>query len=249
VAEPVSLNTAASSLGLLDGGKHHVAIVGGGGKTTLVFALADQLPGATVVTSTTKMGADQHRGLPVLMSPDDDELRAGAATSTVVAWDRVDGHKAIGVAPERCDRWFGLVDHVVVEADGSRQQPFKAPGVREPVVPVTATSVLSVIGANALGRVIADSCHRPLRVAALADCSPYERLTPAAAAAVLLHERGARRSNPPEARFAVVVNQVADANHAAVDALIGQLLTRDPELGVLPIATHPQPQILRATYR
>lgn len=241
MAEPISLSAVAQALGLLDGGGHHVAIVGGGGKTTLAFALADQLTGATVVTSTTKMGADERGGLPMLLSPRDDEVRAAATTSPILVLGRVDGHKAIGVSPSDCDRWFRLVDHVIVEADGSRKQPFKSPGALEPVVPATTTTMVSMIGAHAMGRVIADRCHRPLRVAALAGCRPSARLTPAAAAAVLLHERGARRTVPAGARFAVVVNQVDGASRVLADELVARLVEREPGLVVVAVAvaTHP----------
>jgi len=238
VAEPRPLTDLAEALGVHDG-RHYVAFVGGGGKTTLAFTLAEQLPGGTVVTSTTKMGADQHHGLPVLLAPTDDELRSAVAGSTVVVWDRVEGTKAFGVDRERCDRWFGIADHVVVEADGSRQRPFKAPGVDEPVVPAGVTLVVSVIGADALGKVIVDSCHRPMRVAALADCRPSERLTPDRAAAVLLHDRGARREVPPGARLAVVVNAVDDRSRDRAGELVARIADREPEIDVVTIARAP----------
>lgn len=230
----------AAELGLTDGGGHHVAIVGGGGKTTIAFALADQLAGRAVVTTTTKMAADEHRGFPVLISPGDGDLHAATSRhSVVVAWDRLDTHKAVGVDPTRCDRWFDQVDHVLVEADGSRGLPFKAPGVGEPVVPSTSSLLLSVIGAGALGRVIADSCHRPLRVAALAGCRPSQRLTPERAARVLLHERGQRRAVPPRGRLAVVINRVDDTSQGFAEELVQALNEVEPTLDVVTVAAEP----------
>lgn len=239
MADPLALSELAAALGLLDGGRQHVALVGGGGKTTVAFALGATLPGRVVLTTTTKMGADQDGGLPVLVAPSDDEVAAAAGRSPVVAWSRVTGSKAVGVDPERCDRWFGLVDHVVVEADGARGRPFKAPAELEPVVPATTTLVVSVIGADALGRVIADQCHRPLRVAALAGCSPSELLTPTRAATVLLHPRGALRARPRGARSAVVVNQVDDRSRPLADALLAELATHDPSVAALTVAHDP----------
>ena len=221
----------ASALGL---GNHElVSVVGGGGKTTVVHALAAQLSGLRVVSCTTKMGHDQHHGLPVLLSPTDNELVEAVALDPVVAWKSIDGEKAVGVDPDECDRWFALVDHVLVEADGSRRRPFKAPADYEPVVPTATTLMVSVIGADALGRVIADQCHRPMRVAALAECTPYERLTPAAAAKVLLHERGARKELPGNARLAVVVSRVDDRHEAFAEELIGHLANAEPDLAIV----------------
>ncbi len=229
----IPLSQLAAVLGC--GFHEHVALVGGGGKTTLLHALGTQLVGRTVLTTTTKMGADQARGRPVLIAPTDAEIDEVVAGDPPLVFGRLDGHKAIGVDPAACDRWFGRVDHVVVEADGARRRPFKAPRPFEPVIPSTATLVVSVIGADALGRVIADQCHRPLRVAALAGCSPYVRLSPEAAAVVLLHERGALGAAPKQARLAVVITKVAEENRLFVEQLVAQLAERTSSLNVAAI--------------
>ena len=222
---------------LLGMGPHeHVAIVGGGGKTTVMHALGQQLTGTRVITSTTKMGHDQERGLPVLLDPSPTEVASAAAAGPVVVWGAIDGQKAIGVSPDACDSWFDLVDHVVIEADGSRRRPFKAPADYAPVVPSSTTVMVSVIGADALGRVIADQCHRPLRVAAVAGCQPYERLSPAHAATVLLSDRDARKELPDGGRLAIVVNKVGGANEPFVADLIAELAAREPEVVVVPLA-------------
>ncbi len=227
MASPRPLSELAAAAGL--GAREHVAIVGGGGKTTLLHALGRQLRGDVVLTSTTKMGADQHRGLPVLLSPSVAEVEAATAAGPVVVWKRVEGQKALGIDTEACDELFASVDHVVIEADGSRRRPFKAPAQFEPVVPSTTTVMLSVIGADALGRVIVDRCHRPLRVAALAGVSPGVRLTPEAAATVLLHERGARKELPRGARFAVVITKVGPGTAEVAADLCAELRAREPD--------------------
>lgn len=229
--DPIALDELSARLGL---GSHElVSIVGGGGKTTTMYALAKQLSGRRIATTTTKMGHDQTCGYPLLLSPSDDELTAAfdesGTTSPIVAWKSTEGTKAVGVGPEDCDRWFDLVDHVVVEADGARRRPFKAPGPMEPVVPSRTTMLVSVIGSDALGRVIGDQCHRPMRVAALAGCQPFERLTPDRAATVLLHERGFLASRPPSARMAIVITKVDDVVAADVAELVDCLARRRAE--------------------
>lgn len=241
------LGTLADALGLDGHGRHHVAVVGGGGKTTVAHALADQLwtarpvGPAPIVTTTTKMGVDQHRGKPLLCNPSDETLAMVLADGPAMVVDRIDGQKVVGVDPGRCDHWFtsGVADRILVEADGSRRKPFKAPKPYEPVVPATTTLMISVIGADALGRVIADQCHRPLRVAALAGCSPYVRLSPEAAATVILHADGARRELPPSAELAVVINRVDEASAAAAAELEEVLTDREPTLRVIQVARDP----------
>lgn len=209
--------------------REHVAFVGGGGKTTLLrsMALVGVDAGHSVLaTTTTKMGVGQSDGFDLLLDPTDAAVEAAAgADRPVMVWSSIRGEKAKGVAPEACDRWFAGCEErwVLVEADGAKHRPFKAHTPFEPVIPSTTTVVVSVIGADALGRVIADQCHRPLRVAALADCSPYVRLTPQAAARVINHDRGVRQSVPSDARFVVVITKVSTHNRALVDGLLSSL--------------------------
>ena len=231
MAKPIELSQLARELKLES--REHIALVGGGGKTTLLHALGRQLGGRVVLTTTTKMGSDQNCGFPVVLAADGDP--DWPATGTIVVWRQVEGNKAFGVTLEQCDRWARLAEYVVIEADGSRQHPFKAPAAHEPVVPRTVTMMISVIGADALGRVIADQCHRPLRVAALAECEPYQRLSPSGAAAVLLHQRGARRECPTGARFVVAITKVDDTNEHLVAQLVAELNSQDPQLQVVPI--------------
>ncbi|MFW2332937.1 selenium cofactor biosynthesis protein YqeC [Ilumatobacter sp.] len=219
MVEPIARDELAAALGL---GSHElVSFVGGGGKTTGLFALGAQLAGTVVLTTTTKMGRDRTDGHHLLIAPTDVELSdALRGSRTVLAWRADAGHKAIGVAPEVCDRWFDLADHVIVEADGSRQRPFTAPNPFEPVVPSRTTLLVACVGAGAFGRVIADRCHRPMRVAGVAGCSPYERLTPERLATVLSNDRGGRKGCPRHARFVVVLNQVRPSDHGFVDELV-----------------------------
>ena len=207
MVEPVTIDELAVALEL---GDHElVSLVGGGGKTTALFALGRQLAGTRVLTTTTKMGRNRTGGRPLLLSPTDDEIAtATTAHGSVLVWRREDGPKAIGVTREACQRWYARFDHVVVEADGSRQRPFKAPAGHEPVVPAASTVVVACVGAAAIGRPIASACHRPELVAALAGCEPADTLTAARLATVLAHRDGSRKGCPAQARYAVLVNQV-----------------------------------------
>ena len=218
------------------GDRSHIALVGGGGKTTLLHALGDHLAGRVVLTTTTKMGIAEHRGRPVLLDPSDVEVVAATSSGPAMVWRRIGGDKAIGVEPARCDAWFDVVDHVVVEADGSRGRPFKAPTDHEPVIPKTATLVVHVMGVDALGRVIADQCHRPLRVAALAACRADRRLDPFMAARVIVHRRGVRRSVPADAEHAVVITKVDEGTALLADELADELRDRDPTLRIIAVA-------------
>lgn len=230
-----------------------VSLVGGGGKTTALFALGGQLGGTVVLTTTTKMSRERTEGHHLLFDPDDAEVVGALARhGSVLVWGGDANHKALGVAPESCDRWFEVADHVVVEADGSRQRPFTAPNPFEPVVPSLTTLLVACVGAGAFGRVIADRCHRPMRVAALAECSPYQRLTPERLATVLSSERGGRKACPESARFVVLVNQVGTSDRDFVDELADMVGDRASIVAVadgsgeLPVVDRRRPSTLRS---
>lgn len=216
------------------GSRSLVALVGGGGKTTLLFALGRGLKAGTLLTTTTRMGCERTGGFPVVVGSSTAKLADFLArTGTALAWRSTDTRKALGFDPSMVDDWFsaGIADHIVVEADGARRRPFTAPAPWEPPIPAASTHVVACIGSEALGYVIADCLHRPLRVAAAAGCSPYERLTASRAAAALVNPIGMMKNVPADARFTVAVtkadpgdSQVAELAHelgrAGVDSLL-----------------------------
>lgn len=218
--EPIALDDLVAVAGFDRGSL--ISLVGGGGKTTTLFALGRQLNGATALTTTTKMGSDRTDGLPLLIAPSDPELCAAVEAGPTLVWSDATGHRATGVLPDECDRWFSKLDpveNVVVEADGSRRRPFKAPADHEPVVPALTTTLIACIGVGALERPIAERCHRPELVAVLANCSPHDALTAERAAAVLLNPEGSRKGCSSQARFIIAVCGVTRLNNETVERL------------------------------
>ena len=217
-----------------------VSFVGGGGKTTALFALAAHRQGRRLVTTTTKMGADRTGGLRVLLDPCDTELdEAFAFEGSAIVWSRSDGQRAFGVTPEIIDTWSTRFDTIAVEADGSRRRPFKAPREYEPVVPASTTTLVGCVGMAAIGAPIAVGCHRPERVAALVGGTETDLLTEDRLVQVLLDSRGSRKDCPPGARFAVLINRVRDEDRRVVDEVRRLVAARDPSVAVVAMADLP----------
>jgi molybdenum cofactor cytidylyltransferase len=183
-----------------------VALVGAGGKTTLLRSLhaeGKRRGWRVVAATTTKVGREQ------------------VADITGFLHGGIAGDKLTGVAPDVIT--LQHADLVVVEADGARSKAVKAPAAHEPVLPGVVTHVLAVIGADALDRVIEDVAHRPMLVAAVCGCGPYERLTVQRAAVLLASERGGRKSVPAGAAFAVVVTRVGPRQRELAEGLSSTL--------------------------
>lgn len=219
--QPVETNLANS---LLPHGPAIVTFAGGGGKTSLLFALANALAatGAPVLcTTTTKMlrpeptewlGVDVRPDAGVESLPDH-----GALFAAFPPPDGVDSRKVIGFAPEtidamrakRPDAW------IVVEADGAAGRPLKAPAEHEPVIPSLTSVAIAVIGLDCVGQAFSpDMVFRADRVAAISGLKPGEPMTPEAIARLVPHPDGMFKNVPPGARRLLFCNK-SDLSGAA----------------------------------
>ena len=229
-----------------------VAFVGGGGKTSLMFALADELPGRTILTTTTRIFAAQVERAPAVAYAGDLSPLAGllAAHGRCLVVGRVEGDKALGVLPDLPARLLARldVDHVLVEADGSRMRPVKAPAAHEPVIPPQATLVVPVAGIEALAGPIDAMAHRPELIRKITDdelrigkaerlpgsgdrlLSDEGRLTPAGLARLLTHPLGGLKNAPGAARIIPFINKVETAEQLAAGREAAALMLREPRV-------------------
>ena len=166
------------------------AVIGGGGKTTLLRALGTELAadGARVLLcATTKLFP--FADLPNLADPTETALaEALEARRLVCAGTPVPGTGKLTAPNIPMARLAALADYVLAEADGAAGRPLKAHASHEPVIPPEANQTVLVIGASGFGRPIAEAAHRPALYARLADVPESAPASPETEAAVLLAE-------------------------------------------------------------
>ncbi len=244
------------------GGKEVVALVGAGGKTTLMFRLAGELSdrGAHVVTTmTTHIWARQAALAPaVLVHEEDTALLARLPDALarhghvlIIGQPEATGEKVRGLAPELVDRVAALpaVDAVILEADGSRGLPFKAPADHEPVIPNEATIVVPLAGVDVVGHPLtAEHVHRPHLVAALTGASLGDPVTPEMIATTLAHPLGGARGVPPRARLVPFLNKVEDAAALGAARAIAQSLLGNPAVDSVLIGATASPDPVREVW-
>jgi molybdenum cofactor cytidylyltransferase len=207
-----------------------VAFVGGGGKTSLMVALAQALVAhgrSVIATTTTRIFREQLALAPVSLTESEASparlRQALARHGWCLVVGRLDRIKAQGVAVDRPARWLAKpgVDVVLVEADGARMRPFKVPAGHEPVVPPATTLLVPVVGIDAVNSPI-NSTHRPEQVLALAQTiqaaqpqtvTPDTLLTPLLIAELLTHSQGGLKNMPASARAIPFINKVETAVH------------------------------------
>ncbi|MEA4964411.1 MAG: selenium cofactor biosynthesis protein YqeC [Oscillospiraceae bacterium] len=160
------------------------AVIGSGGKTSLLRELAKELPGTVLLTTTTHIFPFD--GVPLLESPDRETLRTALLRARVVCAGMPDPKTGkLSALPYELT---GLADFVLAEADGSHGLPLKAHEDWEPVIPPGAGRTVLVVGLSGLGRPIAEVCHRPARFAALCGAAERDAATAERVAAVLNRE-------------------------------------------------------------
>ena len=224
------------ALGL--GPRQVIALVGAGGKTTLMFRLAAELAAADygVVTSTTTRLAVREVALaPACIACEEtDRLLAAlpdalrqhrhvlAVECVIPEKDRVGGLTAGTLA---CIAALSEVDYLIVEADGSRERPLKAPADHEPSIPPCATIVIPLAGLDVIGRALDTlHVHRPELVAELAQVSIGAPVTAATVAAVLGHPQGGLKNVPPTAAVIPFLNKAETTEAQAAGAQVARLL-------------------------
>lgn len=178
-----------------DGKKHNICLVGGGGKTTVMYELAAAWAACgrkvLVLTST-------H-----ILQPADGSFAADAAAVhnlwqqrryAVIGTPELDTGKLTLPPQFLYEAMKPQADVILCEADGSKHHPCKAPAAHEPVLLPDSDIVLAVAGMDALGNSLAQACQRPQLAAAFLGCSLDSVIDEQMLAALLLSEQGSRKN-------------------------------------------------------
>lgn len=196
-----------------------IVITGGGGKTSLMYALGREAFRhglRPVFTTTTKLLPPKTCDLEVIIVDQPSQLgeqlkeQSTKGRLQVVCSGISPEGKLLGLQPRDIPRLLeGEADLVLVEGDGSAGRPFKAPGLNEPVIPAVATLVVPVVGIDCLGRPLtAEFVHRPEKVEQLTGLQQGQPVTPQVVAQVLTHPLGYGGNLPKDCRWLPFINKV-----------------------------------------
>jgi molybdenum cofactor cytidylyltransferase len=115
---------------------------------------------------------------------------------------------------------------LLIEADGSRRLPLKAPAEHEPAIPGFVDSVIVVAGLQGVGKALdGKTVHRPEIFAQLSGISQGEKITVEALERVIRHPAGGLRNIPIGARRMVLLNgadnpELQEQGHALAERLL-----------------------------
>jgi probable selenium-dependent hydroxylase accessory protein YqeC len=198
-----------------------VSLVGGGGKTTLMFALAGELASGgdfVVTTTTTKILEPSPSETPLLiLETDEGELMRLLLNNLdkhrhiTLAIGKLPSGKLSGISPEFVAKLAGLsqVSCIIVEADGAAHRSLKAPNPTEPVIPINTSLVIPVVGIDAVGcRLTEEDVFRPEIVSSLLGLPLGEVISPESIAFLITHRQGIIKGSPEGARIVPFINKM-----------------------------------------
>lgn len=136
-----------------------IAVVGSGGKTTLLKKMAEEYrcQGKRVfVTTTTHMFIEDG----MILTDDADTIVESLKKNGYAVAGIPVGKKVKALSKETFETVCRYAEVVLVEADGSRRLPLKFPNASEPVIPETTDEIIIVCGLNAIEKRAKDVCHR-----------------------------------------------------------------------------------------
>lgn len=211
-----------------------IAFVGAGGKTSAMFRTAEELAPALVTTST-HLGAWQASmaNLHFAWEPDEPmpEMEAHLGSGITLVTGGLDDatERFRGLTPLQLEKLRQLAGYhdlpLLIEADGSRQKPLKAPAEHEPVIPEFVETVVVVAGLNGLDKPLTEEhIQRAEHFAALSGLKIGKAVTAGALVSVLTHAEGGLKNIPAGARRVALLNQADTPALQAQANEIGQAL-------------------------
>lgn len=157
-----------------------VSIVGAGGKTSLMFRLAEELrkKGRVLVTTTTKIYVPNKEQYDYLVAEEEgcdfflkdkdvlthlgSEVENLKSTGIWVYGEKINGdNKLTAVSEKKLEQVIKLFDYVLIEADGSKGKPLKGWRKDEPIISSYTTCTIGVLSGRTLGLDIGEeNIHR-----------------------------------------------------------------------------------------
>ena len=201
------------SLGININKKNIVSFVGGGGKTTSMYTLANELSNLgkkVLVTTTTHMHMPKDY---INFKGDLNEIKERFKDSNLITVGIKDKNEKISsVGNEIAEILIELCYFLLIEADGSKMLPLKAPASHEPVILKNTTMIVGVAGIDSIGRTIKEICHRPEQVCNVLSKKPYDIIKEKDIAILLSSKEGQKKylDKCDNAQYRALINKVDD---------------------------------------
>ena len=211
--------------------KNVISFVGGGGKTSLIYELGNELSKLgkkVIITTTTHMCMPSNNV--VLTGKRDDIIKLLYSENMITVGKLCDEKnvkfernqlknestfgnieeesikKISGLPKIMATSLIQLADFVLVEADGAKRLPLKIPASHEPVILEGSNIVVGVCGIDAIGKSIKVTCHRPNLVSKFLNVNEEHIINESDISKILLSDKGQRKNVSCD--YKVIINKV-----------------------------------------
>lgn len=187
-------------------GGRMICLVGGGGKTTLMYALAQhraRLGEKVVVGTTTHIFMP-----PQYFAADKQQAENLWIQKQPAVIGNIAGEK-LTASPALLSQLRSQADITFLEADGARRYPCKVPAAHEPVIDYACDLVVAVFGLSAIGKPLGQVCFRSELASRLLGVTQSHILAPLDAAKMLASTCGGKKGVGSR-RWCAVLNQCDD---------------------------------------
>jgi probable selenium-dependent hydroxylase accessory protein YqeC len=136
--------------------KELITIVGAGGKTSIMFKIAEKLAKIekkVLITTTTKIFKPNKKNVKVYLG-EAENLKCFNDDVVVAGSKIIEKSKIKGYSNSDIDNIFSkqIFDYILVEGDGARRKSIKAPRENEPIVPSNTNILIGIIGMDSYGK-------------------------------------------------------------------------------------------------
>ena len=217
-----------------------VAFIGAGGKTSMLVNLGYELASIgwrVLATTTTRIGEDQLGLIPHTLNSDAKRDAISVALTKhqfVFLYDSIRQGKVYGPSPDWTANLLDTVDSdvMLVEADGSRGLPLKAPFHYEPVIPPETSLVIPIASLDVLGQPLDDQhVYNPEAIIDRYGFAKGGRVRSPWVAQIIRDEALGLQGVPDSARVIAFLNHAPMTGHGRLRArLIARLALRQSRL-------------------
>ncbi len=214
---------------LAAGDKPVVSLVGAGGKTSIMYALAEvscRQGKRVVVTTTTHIGyPDSKAPAGTMYAADMAQVEEIWSRGNIAVLGTFCQEEKLSAPEEHLLRAvMAKADLVLVEADGAKCMPCKVPNATEPVILPECNVMIGVMGMDALGQPVKEVCFRHELAQ---DWLPGDSLLTAdKVAKILTSQRGTRKLVGDRAYY-IVLNKCDAKERLLKAAEVAKLLPED----------------------
>ncbi len=218
-----------------------ISFVGGGGKTSAMIRMANELSShkkRVIITTTTKVEEIDFNLIRIhreLSSETVKKIESLMDKSPVFcAKRRVRGMKIKGIHPRlvsQINREINF-DYMLIESDGAAKKSLKAHSSYEPRVPLCTTLFVPIIGFDIIGKKInITNVHRPRMVCRVLQKKLDSVIEPADLVNIIKNPGGLLKGRPPATRTTVILNKVDEDSMDIATDIARNIIKSVPDVG------------------